>query len=99
MTKFNTQKSKIYSVITITSLLTSSTTITLSPYQAKAAEKEKCYGIAVAGMNDCAAADGSHSCAGLAKVDASGNEWVLLPKDTCKRIIGASLTPQIDINN
>ena len=31
--------------------------------------KEKCYGIAKAGKNDCAAANGSHSCAGQAKAE------------------------------
>jgi len=58
------------------------------------ARKEKCYGIVKAGKNDCAAADGTHSCAGLAKNDASGNEWVLLPVNTCERIVGASLSPK-----
>lgn len=58
---------------------------------AEAAKKEKCYGIVKAGMNDCGSADGSHSCAGLAKSDSSPNEWVLLPAGTCERIVGASL--------
>ncbi len=60
------------------------------------AEKEKCYGIAKAGKNDCAAADGSHSCAGYAKKDADGREWVLFPKGTCDRIVGASDRPIIE---
>lgn len=60
------------------------------------AEKEKCYGITKAGKNDCAAADGSHSCAGYAKKDADGREWVLLPKGTCERIVGASDKPIIE---
>ncbi len=37
--------------------------------------KVKCYGIAKAGKNDCASADGSHSCAGVAKIDNDPNEW------------------------
>ncbi|MDX1949913.1 MAG: DUF2282 domain-containing protein [Rickettsiales bacterium] len=57
------------------------------------AEKEKCYGIVKASKNDCAAADGSHSCAGYAKKDSDGKEWVLLPKGTCERIVGGSTTP------
>lgn len=40
------------------------------------AGKVKCYGIAMAGKNACASADGSHSCAGQAKIDSSPNEWV-----------------------
>ncbi len=59
-----------------------------------AVKKEKCYGIVKSGKNDCAAADGSHSCAGLAKNDGDGKEWVLLPAGTCSRIVGASLTPR-----
>jgi uncharacterized membrane protein len=60
------------------------------------AEKEKCYGIVKAGKNDCAAPDGSHSCAGYAKKDADGKEWVLMPKGTCERIIDATLEPVLD---
>jgi len=56
-------------------------------------KKEKCYGIAKAGKNDCAAADGSHSCAGYAKIDSAPHEWVLLPHGTCERIIGGLITP------
>ncbi|MDX1950024.1 MAG: DUF2282 domain-containing protein [Rickettsiales bacterium] len=37
--------------------------------------KVKCYGIAKAGKNDCASANGSHSCAGSAKTDNDANEW------------------------
>ena len=58
------------------------------------AKKEKCFGIVKAGKNDCAAADGTHSCAGLAKNDGGGNEWVLLPAGTCERIVGASINPK-----
>ena len=63
--------------------------------KASGAEKEKCYGISKAGRNDCAAADGSHSCAGYAKKDKDMKEWVLLPKGTCNRIVGASLEPEV----
>lgn len=60
------------------------------------AEKEKCYGIVKAGKNDCAASDGSHSCAGYAKKDSDGREWVLLPKGTCDRIVNASTSPILE---
>jgi uncharacterized membrane protein len=55
---------------------------------AKAAEKEKCYGVAKAGQNDCASANGSHSCAGLAKTDDAKNEWKYVVKGTCEKIGG-----------
>ncbi len=51
---------------------------------------EKCYGIAKAGKNDCAGA--KHSCAGQSTKDKAANEWIKLPKGTCERIVGASLT-------
>jgi len=55
-------------------------------------EKEKCYGIAKAGQNDCVTANGS--CAGSAKKDAQGDAYLILPKGTCDKIVGASLSPR-----
>lgn len=46
------------------------------------AEKEKCYGVAKAGENDCKAGAGT-DCAGTSKVDYQGNFWKLVPKGTC----------------
>jgi len=46
------------------------------------AAKEKCYGIATAGHNDCASA-GNNSCAGTAKADYEKGAWMLVPKGTC----------------
>lgn len=43
---------------------------------------ERCYGVALAGQNDCAAGAGS-SCAGTSKVDYQGNAWKLVPQGTC----------------
>jgi uncharacterized membrane protein len=54
--------------------------------------KEKCYGIAKAGANDCADATGTHSCAGQAKVDNDPNEWKYVDKGTCEEM-GGSLKP------
>ncbi len=45
-------------------------------------EKEKCYGISLAGKNDCAAGPGT-SCAGTNKVDYQGNAWKYVAKGTC----------------
>lgn len=52
--------------------------------------KEKCYGIAKAGQNDCANISGSHSCAGQSKVDKSADEWKYVAKGTCKDMGGLS---------
>lgn len=46
---------------------------------------EKCYGVAKAGQNDCAAGAGT-SCAGTSKTDYQGNAWKLVDKDTCVTI-------------
>ena len=46
------------------------------------ANMEKCYGISLAGKNDCAAGPGT-TCAGTSKVDYQGNAWKNVPKGTC----------------
>lgn len=52
--------------------------------------KEKCYGVALKGKNDCAAGPGT-SCAGTSTVDYQGNAWKNVPKGSCVKI-GGSLT-------
>ncbi len=47
-----------------------------------AAATEKCYGVALAGKNDCAAGAGT-TCAGTSKVDYQGNAWKAVAKGTC----------------
>lgn len=49
---------------------------------AEAQAKEKCYGISVAGQNDCAAGPGT-TCAGTSTVDYQGNAWTLVPAGDC----------------
>jgi uncharacterized membrane protein len=46
---------------------------------------DKCYGVALAGQNDCAAGPGT-TCAGTSKVDYQGNAWKYVPKGTCTSI-------------
>jgi uncharacterized membrane protein len=45
-------------------------------------EKEKCFGVAKASENDCAAGEGT-TCAGTSKIDYQGNAWKLVPKGSC----------------
>src|SRR5262249_5791258 len=52
--------------------------------------KEKCFGIAKAGKNDCANLSGSHSCAGQSKDDMGPAEWNYVAKGTCKDMKGMS---------
>ncbi|MEY3253743.1 MAG: hypothetical protein RL227_2716, partial [Pseudomonadota bacterium] len=56
--------------------------------QDKAKAKEKCYGIAKAGQNDCANLAGTHSCAGQSKVDNDPGEWKYVAAGTCKSLKG-----------
>ena len=52
---------------------------------AEVGEKEKCYGVALAGKNDCAAGPGT-SCAGTSTVDYQGNAWKYVDAGTCLTI-------------
>ena len=52
---------------------------------AEAQAKEKCYGISLAGQNDCAAGPGT-TCAGTSTVDYQGNAWTLVDAGTCNSI-------------
>jgi len=72
-----------------------------APVAAEESSKEKCFGVALKGMNDCAAGPGT-TCAGTSKTDYQGNAWKLVPKGTCETItlttkdgrqISGSVTP------
>jgi uncharacterized membrane protein len=52
-------------------------------------DKQKCYGVAKAGKNDCATS--SHACAGHAKADNDPVEWKYVPKGECEKM-GGTLT-------
>ena len=67
---------------------TPSPTGTPSPGVKGEASKEKCYGVAKAGRNDCASLSGSHSCAGQAKTDNTPDDWAYVAKGTCLSIGG-----------
>jgi uncharacterized membrane protein len=54
--------------------------------------KEKCYGVAKAGQNDCANLAGTHSCAGQSKADNDPGEFKYVAKGTCKNLGGLSAT-------
>lgn len=65
--------------------------LTVMAVPAAAQEKEKCFGIAKAGQNDCASISGVHSCAGQSKVDMDKMEWKYVAKGTCKDMKGLSM--------
>src|SRR5271169_2141699 len=52
---------------------------------ATAAHKEKCFGVALKGQNDCAAGPGT-TCQGTSTVDFQGNSWKFVQHGTCTGI-------------
>ncbi|HEV7371100.1 DUF2282 domain-containing protein [Arenibaculum sp.] len=69
---------------TLTLALAASLTTALAGLAAPAhaQETEKCYGVALAGQNDCAAGPGT-TCAGTSVIDYQGNAWKAVPAGTC----------------
>jgi uncharacterized membrane protein len=57
----------------------------------KKPEMEKCYGIAKAGMNDCASSKNIHSCASQASKNNDPADFVVVPKGTCSKIANGTL--------
>ena len=57
-----------------------------SPDPAAADKSEKCFGVSMAGKNDCKAGAGT-SCAGTSKKDFAGNAWKHVPAGTCTTMV------------
>lgn len=76
----------------IQSALASALALGIAAAPVVAQEKEKCYGVAKAGQNDCANLAGTHSCAGQAKTDNATGEWKYVAKGSCKSMGGMSAT-------
>ena len=74
----------------VTSALAAVLALGVLPVHAQDKAKEKCYGIAKAGQNDCANLSGTHSCAGQAKTDGDAAEWKYVAKGSCKDMKGLS---------
>ena len=70
--------------LAVAAALCTALTSLATPTSAQSA-KEKCYGVALKGQNDCAAGPGT-TCAGTSTVDYQGNAWKLVPKGTCTTV-------------
>ncbi|MDE1900969.1 MAG: DUF2282 domain-containing protein [Alphaproteobacteria bacterium] len=57
------------------------------------AGKEKCYGIAKAGKNDCKSMTGSHSCAGMSTKDNDPNDFKMVNTGECAKDGGTIAAP------
>jgi uncharacterized membrane protein len=53
-----------------------------------AADKEKCFGVAMAGKNDCGGKYSKHACAGTSTVDKDPNDWKYVEKGSCEKMGG-----------
>ena len=89
------QKATVMTSLAIAGAL-STALVMASSAQAQTPAKEKCFGVALKGQNDCAAGAGT-TCAATAKADYQGNAWKLVDKGTCVKISTpkgpGSLTP------
>ncbi len=78
-------------ITAIGSLLTLGVAAFATPtFAADKTDMEKCYGVSKAGKNDCAGP--AHACAGQSKMDASGKDYITVPKGTCDKLAGGSLS-------
>lgn len=59
-----------------------------APVEAAKGKKEKCYGVSLAGQNDCGNIQGTHSCAGQSEVDNDPGEWRLVTAGLCEELGG-----------
>ncbi|MGF1759022.1 DUF2282 domain-containing protein [Photobacterium sagamiensis] len=82
------KKTNIAVATAFTGLLALAGTALTTTTAVAAEEKEKCYGVAKAGKNDCATKTGS--CAGTAKVDGQKDAFMMVPKGLCDRLAGGS---------
>jgi uncharacterized membrane protein len=74
------------SALALAASVAAAVTLVAGATTASAADaKEKCYGVALKGQNDCAAGAGT-TCAGTSKVDYQRNSWKLVPAGTCETI-------------
>ena len=85
-----TTRSKIIHTAIAGVLALSTTAATQAQSTASDAQREKCYGIAKAGQNDCGTA--RHTCAGKATKDNAPDDWKYVPKGTCEKM-GGKLAP------
>jgi uncharacterized membrane protein len=73
---------RVFTAAMLATAVASAVSVTAFSTAAVAADKEKCFGVALAGQNDCAAGAGT-TCAGTSKVDYQGNAWKYVDKGTC----------------
>ncbi|WP_420393345.1 DUF2282 domain-containing protein [Acuticoccus sp.] len=74
---------KTLSLAALAGAVAAASSMAVLPAEAQA--REKCFGVSLAGENDCAAGPGT-TCAGTSTVDYQGNAWTLVPAGTCEEM-------------
>lgn len=82
---------KLQAVTSASLALALGAAMTLSTIPAQAQSKEKCFGVALKGKNDCAAGPGT-SCAGSSVKDFQGSAWSYVPAGTCEKTMSKTST-------
>ena len=90
------EKSKTVSAAMIAGAVALAVSATANVAPASAQAKEKCYGISLAGQNDCAAGPGT-TCAGTSTVDYQGNAWTLVPAGDCVKYGAEESTAEFEL--
>jgi len=78
-------RQKLATVIIALAALASGAALAQDKGASTAAAKEKCFGISLAGQNDCKAGAGT-SCSGTSKVNYQGNAWKFVAAGTCTSV-------------
>lgn len=90
------EKGKMVSAAMIAGAVALAVSATANVTPANAQAKEKCYGISLAGQNDCAAGPGT-TCAGTSTIDYQGNAWTLVPAGDCVKYGVEESTAQFEL--
>lgn len=80
-----TRKQTAASAFAVAGALSAALAMATTATPAAAEDMEKCYGVALAGENDCAAGPGT-TCQGTSTIDYQSNAWSLVPEGTCTSI-------------
>lgn len=79
-----TSKTILTASLLATAVAMAASSVGVTAQAADGKDKEKCYGISLAGKNDCAAGPGT-TCQGTSTVDYQGNAWKFVAKGTCEK--------------
>ena len=77
----------------ILAALSAAVAISASQAEGEMKDKEKCYGIAKAGKNDCGTANGAHDCTGQATTDKDKNDFKYVKIGDCEKMGGSTTVP------